>query len=124
MNLKRVLVSAGIAVLLATAGSIADLGSASRTEGHLDGARLMDGLRAYTRDQKARNTQPPAAVSLEELIRGGWVRESDVSALRGMRVTFDPSADEGRPGGTLVTARTPDGQTLVLLSDGSVQYRR
>ena len=111
---------ATMAAVLGLAASLVYVGSSARRTGGFDGARLMEAARAYTQDHRARRVPVPATVSVETLIRAGWLRESDVSGLKGMEVEIHLEADETHPGEALARMRTPDGHEIVLLSDGSV----
>jgi hypothetical protein len=83
--------------------------------------KLISALQAFSRDQTAGGRQLPAEVSLQDLLRGGYVTTNDVSAFAGMEVTFYTQADDTNPQMILARARTTDGQFICLLADGSVQ---
>jgi hypothetical protein len=57
------------------------------------------------------------------LVGGGYLTTNDVAAFDGMEVTFFSPHDDGGPQLILAVARprTPDGQYICLLADGSVQ---
>ena len=64
----------------------------------------------------------PPEVSLQELIRGGYLTSNDVVAYEGIDVTFSTDQpDENYPQMILARAHLPDGQYVCLLADGSVQ---
>ena len=61
-------------------------------------------------------------ISLHDLVREGYLKRDDVRAFEGIDVAFSSSkAGESNPQMILARAHMPDGQTLVLLNDGSVQ---
>jgi hypothetical protein len=87
--------------------------------------RLMSALQAFSRDQAAGGRQLPREVSLQDLLRGGYLTTNDVAAFESMDVTFSTQADETKPQMILARARTSDGQFICLLADGSVgQFSR
>jgi hypothetical protein len=83
--------------------------------------QLMGALRAFSRDQAARGERLPAEISLQDLLRGGYVTINDVRAFQGMQVSFSTQADDNHPPIILARARTPGGEMICLMADGSVQ---
>lgn len=86
-----------------------------------DAPKLISAMQAFTRDLTARGQSLPAAVSLRELVSGGYIAANDVRAFDGMDVTISLTADETRPQEILIRVRMPDGSVTALLADGSVQ---
>ena len=84
-------------------------------------SRLISALQAFSRDQAASGRRLPAEVSLQDLLRGGYLMTNDVAAFEGMDVTFSTQVDDTNPQMVLARARTPDGQFICVLADGSVQ---
>ena len=82
---------------------------------------IMSALQAFSRDRAAAGQRPPPEVSLQELIRGGYLTTNDVRAFEGMEVAFSTRIDDANPQMILAWAHTPDGQYISLLADGSVQ---
>ena len=83
--------------------------------------KLTSALRAFSRDQMASGRQLPPEVSLQDLLRGGYLTTNDVRSFEGLDVRFNPHADDSRPQTILAHALTPEGQVICLLADGSVQ---
>lgn len=83
--------------------------------------RLISALQAFSRDQAASGRRLPPEVSAEQLVRAGYLAANDVRSFRGMDLTFSTQADDSTPQMMLAHARTPDGQFICLLADGSVQ---
>ena len=83
--------------------------------------RLSTAARSFARDQTAGGRQLPPEVSLRDLVRAGYLTTNDVRAFVGMEVTFSTRADDTQPQMILARARTPDGQFICLMADGSVQ---
>ena len=83
----------------------------------------MSALAAFTRDTKARGEQMPETVTLDELIRRGFLQEEDVSAFVGMKAVISLGASAIQPQSILMEATLPDGTKMVALGDGSVQPR-
>ena len=86
-----------------------------------DGPKLISALQAFSRDQTAGGRQLPPEVSLQDLLRGGYLTTNDVRAFEGMEVTFNTQADDTHPEMILARARMADGQFICLMADGSVQ---
>ncbi len=83
--------------------------------------KLISALQAFSRDLTAGGRQPPPEISLQDLLRAGYLKTNDVRAFDGMEVTFSTQADDANPQMIVARARTPDGQFICLLADGSVQ---
>jgi hypothetical protein len=83
--------------------------------------KLISALQAFSRDQAAAGRRLPPEVSVDDLLRGGYLTTNDVRAFEGMEVTFSTQADESHPQMILARARMPDGQFICALADGSVQ---
>ena len=83
--------------------------------------KLISALQAFSRDQAAAGRRLPPEVSMDDLLRGGYLTTNDVRAFEGMEVTFRTEADESHPQMILARARMPDGQFICALADGSVQ---
>jgi len=83
--------------------------------------KLITALQAFSRDQTAGGRQLPLEVSLQDLLRGGYLTTNDMRAFADMEVTFSTQADDTHPQMILARARTTDGHFICLLADGSVQ---
>ena len=83
--------------------------------------QLIAGLQAFARDHSAHGQTLPAEISLQDLIRGGYLSAEDVRAFEGMDVVFSTQADASHPQSIVARARTQDGQYICVLGDGSVQ---
>ena len=83
--------------------------------------KLISALQAFSRDQEAAGRRLPPEVSVEDLLRGGYLTTNDVRAFEGMEVAFSTQVDESHPQMILARARMPDGQFICALADGSVQ---
>ena len=82
---------------------------------------LLSAVQAFARDRAAAGQRPPPKVSLQELIRGGYLTTNDAKAFADMEVAFSTQTDDANPQMILAWARTPDGRYTCLLADGSVQ---
>ena len=83
--------------------------------------KLISALQAFSRDQAAAGRRLPPEISMRDLLRGGYLTTNDVRAFEGMEVTFSTQADESHPQMILARTRTPGGQFICVLADGSVQ---
>jgi hypothetical protein len=86
-----------------------------------DGAKLMNALDAYSREVKARSEKLPSSVTLDELVRRGFLQEKDVRAFAGMKAVISLDASETEPQSILMELTHPDGTKTVVQGDGSVQ---
>ncbi|MGE3311787.1 MAG: hypothetical protein AB7O66_17615 [Limisphaerales bacterium] len=119
--MKRILFTLASVALIALVVSVAYLAGSSRNIPQLNGARLVQAVRGYSADLKARGVPAPATVSLDELIERGFLDRGDVAAFEGLSVQIGLAADESRPGDVFARVQLPDGGEIVLLADGSVQ---
>ncbi len=83
--------------------------------------KLISALRAFLHEQATGGRQLPPEVSLQDLLRGGYLTSHDVRGLEGMEVIFSTQTDDTHPQMILARAGMPDGQSICLLADGSVQ---
>lgn len=94
----------------------------SKDASRVNGDLFVRALANYARDCRTRGQPLPQSVTLEDLVRGGYLRTEDAGTFEGVAVTFFTDApDETRPQNILVAARLPDGTVQVVLGDGSVQ---
>ena len=77
--------------------------------------------RTYSHDQVSHGRPLPSAVTLQDLVGGGYISTNEVRDLGGADVTFYPTVSESDPQAVLVRVRMPDGSQTVALSDGSIQ---
>jgi hypothetical protein len=121
MNIRRLLLIAAGAIAAAVVLTLAVNVYWERKQPVLqDATKLSAALQAFCRDEAA-NGQLPAEVSLQDLVKGGYVNSNDVRAFEGIEVTFSTQSDDGAPEHVLVRAFAPDGQSICLFGDGSVQ---
>lgn len=83
--------------------------------------KLISALQAYVNDQRAGGRPFPAEITLQGLIRGGYLSSNDALAFEGIDLAFRTDALDREPQMILARARLPDGQILCVLADGSVQ---
>jgi hypothetical protein len=83
--------------------------------------QLIAGLQAFARDHSAHGQTLQPEISLQDLIRGGYLTANDVRAFDGMDVVFSTQANASQPDSVVARARTQDGQYICVLGDGSVQ---
>jgi len=121
MNIRRLLLTTAGAIAAAVVLTLAVNVYWERKQPVLqDAPRLSAALQAFCRDESA-NGQLPAEVSLQDLIKGGYVTSNDVRAFEGIEVTFSTQYDDGPPELVLARALARDGQSICLLADGSVE---
>jgi hypothetical protein len=122
MNVRRILLiaCAGIALVVMVVLGVSAYWGHKQTPFE-NAPKLISAMQAFARDQTAGGRQLPPEVSVQDLLRGGYLTTNDVRAFAGMDVTFNPQTDGLHPQMILARARTPDGQSICLLADGSVQ---
>jgi hypothetical protein len=122
MKIRRVLViaSAGIALVVVLVLAVSAHWEHQQIP-FQNAPKLISALQAFSRDQAAAGRRLPPEVSLQDLLRGGYLTTNDVRAFEGMDVAFSTQAEESRPEMILARARMPDGQFICVLADGSVQ---
>ena len=122
MKIRRLLViaCAGIALVVVLVLVVSAYWERKQTP-FQNAPKFISALQAFSRAQSAAGRRLPPEVSLQDLLRGGYLTTNDVRAFEGMEVTFIPQADESHPQMILARARMPDGQFICALADGSVQ---
>ena len=122
MRIRRLLViaCAGIALVVVLVLVVSAYWERKQTP-FQNAPKLISALQAFSRDQAAAGRRLPPEVSMEDLLRGGYLTTNDVRAFEGMEVTFSTEADESHPQMILARARMPDGQFICALADGSVR---
>jgi hypothetical protein len=122
MRIRRLLViaCAGIALVVVLVVVVSAYWERKQTP-FQNAPKLISALQAFSRGQAAAGRRLPPEVSMEDLLRGGYLTTNDVRAFEGMEVTFSTEADESHPEMILARARMPDGQFICALADGSVQ---
>ena len=120
MNLRRILflAGAGFALVVVVVFAVSFYWEHKQTP-FQNAPKLITALQAFSRDQIAGTRQLPLEVSLQDLLRGGYLTTNDVAAFEGMDVTFSTQAEDTNPQMILARARTPDGQFICLLADGA-----
>ena len=88
----------------------------SRHERTVDPERLVEAVRAFALDHKARGTPLPASVTLAELIGRGLLRAEDVKPFAPAEVRISLTSDESRPNQIVIEAHLPDGTRIAGMS--------
>jgi hypothetical protein len=122
MKIRRLLVIAfaGIALVVILFLAVSAYWQRKQTP-FQNAPKLASALQAFSRDQEAAGRRLPPEISLQDLLRGGYLTTNDVRAFEGVEVTLSTQADESHPQMILARARMPDGQLICLLADGSIQ---
>jgi hypothetical protein len=115
-----VAIAAALAIMVA-AGWVYFFAAPKDHSAKFNGAALVAGARAYTRDLQARKQPIPQSVTLEELVALHFLQPGEVEAFRGLKSTIVLTADAGDPKAVLMRVRLPEGGEIVLLSDGTAQ---
>jgi len=117
VKLKRYIIILALAAIAIVLGGVLRLSRDGRT---VDSGRLVEAVRAFALDHKARGTPLPASVTLTELISRGLLRVEDVKPFGRAEVRISLTSDESRPNQIVIEARLPDGTRVAGMSDGSV----
>lgn len=120
-DLKPALIGLGILVVVVLAGSLLYMGALNRQAKPVNAAKIVAAAKIYGAGLKARGAFVPKVVPLQVLIDQRLLKPSDVSGFAGMDVSVSLSADMNRPQEVLIEARLANGQTMVLLADGSIR---
>ena len=83
--------------------------------------RVQAAVQGFARDRKAGGKPLPAAVALQDLVSGGYLRADEVSGLNGAQATVTLDADESAPSMIWIRVQFPDGCSFAELADGSIQ---
>ncbi|HXI53833.1 MAG TPA: hypothetical protein VNH84_20100 [Candidatus Saccharimonadales bacterium] len=120
--MRRVLIHLGWAIAICVIACVVSAWYWQRHQSIVkDPTRIVAAIQAFSMEEKAGGRALPATVTLQELVRQGYLRAEETRPFDGMQVTISLSADESRPQAILMTARMADGTTQVLLGDGSAQ---
>jgi hypothetical protein len=79
--------------------------------------KVQSAARAFARDRKIGN----GAVSLRDLLSGGYLRPEDLRGLEEKDATISVTADETTPSAVWIRVRASDGSDIGYMADGSIQ---
>ena len=118
MNFRRIGILIGVAALTVIGLALAGYWKQKATV-LVDGAPLVEGVRAFCVDRATRGLPLPASVSLKQLMDAGFISSTfaQASGMDGLQVWLN--ADEARAGSILCSVQRPDGMVAVGLADGS-----
>ncbi|MCI0746457.1 MAG: hypothetical protein L0Y58_13725 [Verrucomicrobia subdivision 3 bacterium] len=85
--------------------------------------RLEAATEAFTRDHKATSNVALAAIPLQQLVSGGYLRAEEIRGLQHRDATVSLASRDAMliPHTIWVRVRATDGSDIVLMVDGSVQ---
>ena len=120
MKVRRIMlvVWAGIALVVVVALGVSAYWDRKQTP-FQNAPKLVSALQAFSRDQALSGRQLPGEVSLQDLLRGGYLTTNDVAAFEGMDVTFSTQGADTHPPMILARAQTADGQFICLFAEGA-----
>ena len=122
MNAKRLLIFAVVALAIAVTVCLGfDAYYKRKQPVFKNTPKLFSAVTAFSQDLSRRGQALPAAVSVEQLISGGYLLADDVRAFQGVDVQIWLSGDDLMPDRVLLSAKLPDGSINAALADGSVQ---
>ncbi len=79
--------------------------------------RIQEAAQAFARDRKISG----GAVSLRDLVSGGYLRPQDLRGLEEKDVTISLTADETMPSAVWIRVRASGGSDIAVMADGSIQ---
>ncbi len=119
MNVRRLVFAGLVLVALGLVGSLCLVNYWQASQPTFkDTGKLMAALNNYTRDMAQRQQAIPKTVTLDELVRAGYIDQTDVHAFEGIKLTFYPG---GTPEGIIIRAQMPAGDEVFLMANGSVR---
>jgi hypothetical protein len=122
MKIRRLIVIAGLLVAVAALVSVALISHWQRSERTFKILpKLAVAEQSYVRDHVSRGQPLPASVTVQDLVRGGYVSADEVRSLAGADVTFYPTVTDTTPQAILVRVRMADGVEMAVMADGSFQ---
>jgi hypothetical protein len=83
--------------------------------------RIVNALAQYTKELRAQGAAPPKSVTLDTLVRSGFLTANDAKPFEGADVIFYTDATDTNPQSLLMEASMADGQVQAVLADGSIQ---
>jgi hypothetical protein len=86
----------------------------------VDGPAIAQGVADFCIRQRARGMALPASITLQELVKEGFLQPEAIRGFGGTEVTIALQVDERNPQSILMQAHLPDGSRVEALGDGSV----
>jgi hypothetical protein len=121
MKIRRLILIAGLLIAVAAYASCLLVSQWEHSQSFKSLPKLVAAMQTYSHDQVSHGRPLPSAVTLQDLVGGGYISTNEVRDLGGADVTFYPTVSESDPQAVLVRVRMPDGSQTVALSDGSIQ---
>jgi Flp pilus assembly protein CpaB len=121
MKKRRLIIIAGVLLMVAALASTALILHWQHAQSVVRFQELVSAAQSYSRDHISRGQSIPPTVTLQDLVSGGYLQAKDVRAFDGLDVAFYPTAGGNNPQAVLVRLRMADGTRMVALADGSVQ---
>ena len=118
MNVRRIGILIGVGALTVIGLILAGYWKQKATV-LVDGAPVVEAVRAFCVDRTAKGLPLPASVSLGQLLDAGFISSkfAQASGMDGLQVWLN--ADETRAGSILCSVQMPNGMVAVGLADGS-----
>jgi hypothetical protein len=83
--------------------------------------QFMSAASAFVWAHQATGRSLPEAVSLRELVAGGYLDREQARGFDGAEVSLSLAPDQSRPQAVRMLVQLADGHALALFNDGSVQ---
>lgn len=85
------------------------------------GSAFVNAAFQYAKDLQSKGQPVPESVTLEEFKLLGYLSEQDALPFKGTQVRFYKGASETHPQSILIEVTFPDGGSIQLCGDGSIQ---
>ena len=86
----------------------------------VDAPAIAKAVSDFCKAQRANNAALPPSITLQELVKAGYLRKEAIRGFGDTEVRISLQIDENNPEAVLMEARLPDGSQVNALGDGSV----
>ena len=108
-------------IAIVVAVSITTIRNWPKDKPPIDPRVLVDATTRFAHDCREKGRAIPPAVTLSELVGGGYLPADFTNGLAGTDITFYTDASEENPQNLLMSWKRADGTWNVILGDGSIQ---
>ena len=120
MRLRRVLIIAGLLIVLAFVVWIGMTAHWNMQQPKpQDFTRLVRAMQEFSRDKTAAGQEPPATVSIPDLIATGYLPANDAKVFADMDVSMTRTRDAEGPETISIRIRLPDGSVVTQAMGGA-----
>ena len=121
MKTRRLIFIAGFLIAVTALVCFVLISHSQRSNVFVILPKLAAATRSYFHDQVSHGRPLPLLLTVQDLVSGGYISETEVRDLAGTDVMCFPLACESKPHAILVSIRLPDGKEIATLADGSLK---